>query len=632
MSVKISDLTAATAASLDAVTSLIPVVITADAVNGTKAIPAGELADFVVASIGAGELAGTVITTGTLDGTAIAAGTLTATEMAAGAAAANIAANELTAGMLAAGAAAGNIGAGEIADTMLAAGAAVANIGAGGITTTEIGAGAVDLSTQVTGTLSGASVGLTSGALLVGDVTNAGSDLVLTSGQIIVGSAAGIATAVAVSGDATMDDTGAFTVAVSLGGLAVTTGALVTGAAGVGSELMLTAAQIVIGDASGYASAATMSGDATLSDTGVLTLAAGVAVANIGAGGITSTELAAGAAATNIVGGELGPAVIALPQGQMIVGDAGGTGLALALTAGQIIVADASGFAAAVTMSGDATISDAGVLTLSAGAAVANIGAGGITTTEIGAGAVDLATQVSGTLSGASIGLTSGALLVGDVSNAGSNLVLTSGQIIVGSAAGIATAVAVSGDATMDDTGAFTIAVSLGGLAVTTGAVVVGAAGVGSELVITDGQMIIGNASSEAVAVTMGGDATIDNTGIVSVNSLQAGVAAGNLGTDEITETMMATGSVDLASDTVTGLLPLANLDMTWVDSEVPTGTVNGTNDVFTLANTPITGSEHIYVNGSRQSPTTHYTIAADEITFVTPPSNGADLLADYRY
>jgi hypothetical protein len=189
-------------------------------------------------------------------------------------------------------------------------------------------------------------------------------------------------------------------------------------------------------------------------------------------------------------------------------------------------------------------IADAAVTAakLASGAAAGNIGADEITETmiaaaavtgvKIAAAAVDLDTQSTGTLSGTRVGLTEGAILVGDAGNAGSDLTLTAGQIIIGDATG------------------------------------------------------------KAAAVTMSGDATIDSDGVVTV--------------------------------TLSGA--------TIVNSEIPSGTIDGTNDEFTLANTPAAGSEHVYLNGMRQAPTDDYTIAADVITFVDPPDSGSKILVDYRY
>lgn len=67
------------------------------------------------------------------------------------------------------------------------------------------------------------------------------------------------------------------------------------------------------------------------------------------------------------------------------------------------------------------------------------------------------------------------------------------------------------------------------------------------------------------------------------------------------------------------------------VIGEVPTGTVNGTNTVFTTASAYLTNSTAIYRNGLRQLRGTDYTESgASQITFSTAPSNGTTLIIDY--
>lgn len=67
-----------------------------------------------------------------------------------------------------------------------------------------------------------------------------------------------------------------------------------------------------------------------------------------------------------------------------------------------------------------------------------------------------------------------------------------------------------------------------------------------------------------------------------------------------------------------------------FVSSETPSGTVNGSNSTFTLANTPTTGTLRFFINGVRMAPTTDYTLSAGTITTNTAPATGATLLADY--
>lgn len=69
----------------------------------------------------------------------------------------------------------------------------------------------------------------------------------------------------------------------------------------------------------------------------------------------------------------------------------------------------------------------------------------------------------------------------------------------------------------------------------------------------------------------------------------------------------------------------------TFVDLEIPSGTINGTNLTFTLANTPITGSVHIWSDGVLMLPTTHYSISGTTITFVSGYMPFNSIVASYR-
>lgn len=67
---------------------------------------------------------------------------------------------------------------------------------------------------------------------------------------------------------------------------------------------------------------------------------------------------------------------------------------------------------------------------------------------------------------------------------------------------------------------------------------------------------------------------------------------------------------------------------------EIPSGTVNGTNPTFTLANTPVAGTMAVYVDGLRMLAGTDYLISGGTITFQTGaiPMTGDTVLADYQY
>lgn len=70
-----------------------------------------------------------------------------------------------------------------------------------------------------------------------------------------------------------------------------------------------------------------------------------------------------------------------------------------------------------------------------------------------------------------------------------------------------------------------------------------------------------------------------------------------------------------------------------FVDKEVPSGSINGVNTAFTLGNTPVAGSEHVYLNGVLQESGggNDYTISGANITMVTAPLTGEKLRVSYR-
>jgi hypothetical protein len=69
------------------------------------------------------------------------------------------------------------------------------------------------------------------------------------------------------------------------------------------------------------------------------------------------------------------------------------------------------------------------------------------------------------------------------------------------------------------------------------------------------------------------------------------------------------------------------------VDGEVPSGAINGTNAIFSLANPPIPpNSLRLYRNGLRLQPVLEYSLSGATITFSANavPQIGDTLLADY--
>lgn len=69
---------------------------------------------------------------------------------------------------------------------------------------------------------------------------------------------------------------------------------------------------------------------------------------------------------------------------------------------------------------------------------------------------------------------------------------------------------------------------------------------------------------------------------------------------------------------------------------EVPSGTVNGSNDTFTLSNSPLSNTLNLFLNGLRQKSgaSNDYTLSGSTITFTAGmiPQTGDSLIAQYIY
>lgn len=93
-------------------------------------------------------------------------------------------------------------------------------------------------------------------------------------------------------------------------------------------------------------------------------------------------------------------------------------------------------------------------------------------------------------------------------------------------------------------------------------------------------------------------------------------------------------GTLDTTSITFINPITSGGLTATnFVDKETPSGTINGANAVFTLANTPTLGTEHVYLNGVLQESGSgnDYTISSAVITMATAPVSGDKIRVSYR-
>lgn len=329
----------------------------------------------------------------------------------------------------------------------------------------------------------------------------------LPEGEIYVGDATGAAAAVAMSGDATIDKTGA----VTIGAKKVTE-----------SMVALANGKILVGDGTGVAVACTPSGDVTMTNAGAFSLATN---------SIDPTTLDLGTEAYIIVADAAGGGAAVAMSGDVTIDKVGATTIGakkvdpgmVALTEAHILVGDA-GAGSDVAVSGDVTISKLGAVTIGA--------------KKVTEGMVALADGkiLVGGATGAAAAQTPGGIVT--MSNAGSFAIpLAEGNILVGNGAGtsIAASVAMSGDATISKLGAVTIGakkVTPSMVALTEAHIMVGDGGAGSD-------------------VALSGDATIDKTGALTIAS---GAVEASMIADSI---LTGAKAAVVASDNVVGGIPI---------------------------------------------------------------------------
>lgn len=123
---------------------------------------------------------------------------------------------------------------------------------------------------------------------------------------------------------------------------------------------------------------------------------------------------------------------------------------------------------------------------------------------------------------------------------------------------------------------------------------------------------------------------TISGSGLKLPNGTAGQVTVANGSGLPVSQTL----SGDVASVSGTGVVALATSVVKTsnvITRETPSGTVNGSNVTFTLANTPVSGTECVFVNGILQDAGGNdYSISTATITFVTAPESGDKIRVNY--
>lgn len=129
--------------------------------------------------------------------------------------------------------------------------------------------------------------------------------------------------------------------------------------------------------------------------------------------------------------------------------------------------------------------------------------------------------------------------------------------------------------------------------------------------------------------MTNNGAITLGSTALVFTQFSGSGALTAGSGltkTGNTVDFITLDTSLIVAADSVKVNLAL------WITRETPTGLVNGANTTYTLANTPVVGSEQVFLNGILQEPGAgnDYTIATTTITYLTAPISGDIIRVNY--
>jgi hypothetical protein len=157
----------------------------------------------------------------------------------------------------------------------------------------------------------------------------------------------------------------------------------------------------------------------------------------------------------------------------------------------------------------------------------------------------------------------------------------------------------------------------------------------GSFLTVTVTAIGTAAGSWDAAYTAAGGSGSVTTVSVASANGFAGSVTNAST-TPAITVSTSITGVLKGNGTAISAASNTAGADYVnasnFITRETPTGTVNGSNTAFTLANTPIAGTEQVYLNGLLQEPGAgnDYTISTNTITYLTAPIAGDKIRVTY--
>lgn len=136
-----------------------------------------------------------------------------------------------------------------------------------------------------------------------------------------------------------------------------------------------------------------------------------------------------------------------------------------------------------------------------------------------------------------------------------------------------------------------------------------------------------------AYSITNAAGGTVTTVSVVSANGFAGSVSNASTTpaitiSTTITGLLKGNGTAISAASAGTDFVANAN----FVFNETPSGSVNGSNTTFTLANTPTTGTVQVFLNGQLQEPGAgnDYTISGGTITYLTAPVTNDKIRVNY--